>query len=44
MAKAFYQFIPDSQVRKRGEQRGLDIPVVHALNDAFWVLDMLFGA
>ena len=28
----------DAQGRKRGEQKGLDTPVVHALNDECWVL------
>jgi len=26
--------VPDAEVRKRGERKGLDTPVVHAVNDA----------
>ncbi len=33
MAKAAPWTKTDAQVRKRGEQTGLDIPVVHAVND-----------
>ena len=33
MAKAAYWSITDAEVRKRGEQTGLDTLVVHALND-----------
>ena len=33
-AKAVHWYIPDSEMRKRGEQKGLDTLVVHALNDA----------
>jgi hypothetical protein len=33
MAKAATWPITDAEVRKRGEQTGLDTPVVHALND-----------
>ena len=32
MAKAATWPITDAEVRKRGEQTGLDTPVVHALN------------
>ena len=28
----------DAEARKRGEQTGLDTPVVHALNDVHWVI------
>ncbi len=38
MAKAALWLVPDTETRKRGEQTGLDTPVVHALNDADWVL------
>ena len=34
MAKAGNWHIADTQARKRGEQKGLDTLVVHALNDA----------
>ena len=34
MAKAAIWDITDAEVRKRGEQTGLDTLVVHALNDA----------
>ncbi len=33
MAKAAIWIIPDTEIRKRGEQTGLDTLVVHALND-----------
>ena len=33
MAKAILWRCTDAEVRKRGEQMGLDTPVVHALND-----------
>ena len=34
-AKAAHWDFPDSETRKRGEQKGLDTLVVHALNDAY---------
>jgi hypothetical protein len=34
MAKAATWTVTDAQARKRGEQKGLDTPVVHALNGA----------
>jgi hypothetical protein len=34
MAKAAIWTITDAQARKRGERKGLDTPVVHALNVA----------
>ncbi len=33
MAKAVLWANTDAEVRKRGEQTGLDTPVVHAVND-----------
>ena len=33
MAKAACWAIPDTETWKRGEQTGLDTPVVHAVND-----------
>ena len=33
MAKATDWLDTDTEVRKRGEQTGLDTPVVHAVND-----------
>ena len=33
MAKATLWVVPDAQVRKPGEQTGLDTPVVLAVND-----------
>ena len=33
MAKAALWDMTDAHARKRGEQTGLDTPVVHALND-----------
>ena len=35
--KTGYWAHPDTEERKRGEQTGLDTPVVHAVNDAHWV-------
>ena len=37
MAKATSWTNTDAQVRKRGEQTGLDTLVVHALNDENWM-------
>lgn len=36
MAKALNWNAPDGEGRKPGEQRGLDTPVVLAVNDADW--------
>ena len=38
-AKAIFWVEPDTEVRKRGEQTGLDTLVVHAVNDADSFLD-----
>ena len=38
MAKAATWTSTDTEARKRGEQTGLDTLVVHALNDANWML------
>lgn len=38
MAKATPWASTDTEARKRGEQTGLDTLVVHALNDANWML------
>ena len=38
MAKAATWTNIDTEARKRGEQTGLDTLVVHALNDANWML------
>ena len=38
MAKATYWTVTDTEVRKRGEQTGLDTLVVHAVNDEYQVL------
>ena len=38
MAKATAWTSTDTEARKRGEQTGLDTLVVHALNDANWML------
>ena len=35
MAKAASWLNTDAEVRKRGEQTGLDTPVVHAVNDVY---------
>ena len=32
--------LPDSDMRKRGEQKGLDTLVVHALNIGYWLLEV----
>ncbi len=41
MAKAATWDETDAEVRKRGEQTGLDTLVVHAVNDENWVLGSL---
>ena len=38
MAKAILWAKTDAEARKRGEQTGLDTLVVHAVNDAHWIL------
>ena len=38
MAKAAIWTGSDAEVRKRGEQTGLDTLVVHAVNDVCWML------
>ena len=44
MAKAETWADTDAEVRKRGEQTGLDTLVVHAVNDDDWVLRVLTPA
>jgi hypothetical protein len=46
VAKAAHWTITDAEVRKLGEQTGLDTPVVLAVNDGYWVggKPMLFPA
>ena len=39
-AKAFNWGNPDGERRKRGERKGLDTLVVHAVNDGCWVLEV----
>ncbi len=41
MAKAINWACPDAETRKRGERTGLDTPVVHALNDVYWLQGLL---
>ena len=41
MAKAAHWPVTDAQARQRGEQTGLDTPVVLALNDADLVFQVL---
>ena len=41
MAKAAFWNNTDAEVRKRGEQTGLDTLVVHAVNDGHVVLEVL---
>ena len=36
MAKANHWVVIDAEVRKRGDQTGLDTLVVHAVNDENW--------
>ncbi len=43
MAKAAPWTNTDAEVRKRGEQTGLDTLVVHAVNDADWPSDPFKG-
>ena len=43
MAKAAPWTKTDAQVRKRGEQTGLDTLVVHAVNDALEVVPLRRG-
>ena len=44
MAKAAHWTGIDAEVRKRGEQTGLDTLVVHAVNDGCWLsAGMLVG-
>ena len=40
MAKAAIWPITDAEMRKRGEQTGLDTLVVHAVNDDCWLLGL----
>ena len=39
MAKATFWIDTDTEVRKRGEQTGLDTLVVHAVNDEYLVVE-----
>ena len=41
-AKAILWHFTDAELLKRGERRGLDTPVVHALNDENSLLDHLW--
>ena len=41
MAKAAAWSYIDAEIRKRGEQTGLDTLVVHAVNDGYLVLEVL---
>ncbi len=43
MAKAAYWTKTDAEVRKRGEQTGLDTLVVHAVNDVCYLSELNFG-
>ena len=44
MAKAATWTNTDTEARKRGEQTGLDTLVVHALNDANWMLGSIWNS
>ncbi len=39
MAKAAHWICSDAEARKRGEQTGLDTPVVHAVNDEYQLFE-----
>ena len=39
--KTVHWVCSDAEVRKRGERTGLDTPVVHAVNDVYWVAVVL---
>lgn len=39
-AKAISWDSPDTERRKRGERKGLDTLVFHALNDEYWLLQV----
>ena len=41
MAKALYWTITDTERRKLGERKGLDTPVVLAVNDGYLMLDYI---
>ena len=41
MAKAACWTLTDAEERKRGEQTGLDTLVVHAVNDGYYVWEVL---
>jgi hypothetical protein len=41
VAKAAIWLCTDAEMRKRGEQTGLDTLVVHAVNDGYLVLEVL---
>ena len=41
MAKAATWVNTDAHVRKRGEQTGLDTPVVHAVNDEYRLYNIM---
>ena len=43
MAKAILWSVSDAEVRKRGEQTGLDTLVVHAVNDDYSFLLFIVG-
>ncbi len=43
MAKAVFWSRIDAEERKRGEQTGLDTLVVHAVNDGYLVLDLIWS-
>ncbi len=42
MAKATLWPTTDAEARKRGEQRGLDTPVVHAANDVHFGVGRIY--
>ena len=43
MAKAAHWSDTDAEVRKRGEQTGLDTLVVHAVNNECLISELVFG-
>ena len=44
MAKAAHWLDTDAEVRKRGEQTGLDTLVVHAVNDVCYLSEFISAA
>ena len=43
VAKATHWGLTDAEARKPGEQTGLDTPVVLAVNDEYWIGEIMFS-